>query len=334
MDVYEQDAELRLLSSLLSRLEHRTMIDVGAELGAVTEHILEAGAEAVHALDPHPDNAGALRARFGDDPRLTVHECAVSDDDGRGELNVSSDAQGTTLPFGHTLLARKDTDEITWRTTLPVTRRSLQSLVAGGEIPASVGILKIDTEGHDLAVVQGMGTLHAEVVMVEHWSDLPNGLGACPWTAEEMLATLGTRGFDHFAFIIHRGEFVTLKWDDATVERGAMGNLIFLHDSVLDRLLPTVLECAGWCAEQAVSVGQMYMDAAGERLSTVEELKQTTTDRMALIEMLKQAAGDRLTLIHELEQVAQERLAALERTAGELASRNAELEATRQQIPG
>ena len=48
MDVYEQDAELRLLSSLLSSLEHRTMIDVGAELGAVAEHILEAHILAEH----------------------------------------------------------------------------------------------------------------------------------------------------------------------------------------------------------------------------------------------------------------------------------------------
>jgi FkbM family methyltransferase len=334
VDVYQQDAEVRLLGNLLGSLERRTMVDVGAELGTLAMQMLLAGIESVHALDPHPDNARAMRARFGADGRVTVYEYAVSDADGEGELHVSSDADGTTLPFGHTLLERHDTDEIAWRETMPVTLRSLQSLVDGGEIPASVGILKIDTEGHDLAVVRGMGTLQADVVMVEHWTDLPNGLGACPWTTEEMLAALRPRGFNHFAFIVHRGEFVTLKWNDAAVEPQAMGNLIFLHDSAVDRMLPAVLECAGWCAEQTLSVGQMYMQAAGERLAMVEALEQTASDRLALIDTLKQTASDRLALIHALETTAQERLAALEGTTEQLRSRTAELEALKQQIPG
>jgi len=114
MDVYEQDAELRLLTGLLQRLESRRMIDVGAELGAVSEQLLSAGVEILHAFDPHPDNANALRARFADDHRVTVHEYALGDGEGSGELHVSSSPDGTVLPFGHTLLERADTAEIAW----------------------------------------------------------------------------------------------------------------------------------------------------------------------------------------------------------------------------
>jgi FkbM family methyltransferase len=305
MDLYGQDAELHLLSRLVERLDRRTMIDVGAERGSMADGMLRAGVEDLHALDADPTNAGALRARFADDGRVTVRECAVSDQDGHAELHLSSDPDGSPLPFGHTLLKRDDTDEIAWRQTVTVTRRSLGSLLDAGEIPGRVGILKIDTEGHDLAVVRGMGALQADVVMVEHWTDLPHGLGPCPWTVQDMLAELRPRGLGHFAFVVHRGEFVTLKWDDAEVERGFMGNLIFLHERVLATLMPEILDVGGQLAEQAVHVGQGYVRAAAERLA----------------------------LVNELKTAADARLEALETTTARLKDQSAELEALRSQSP-
>lgn len=299
MELYGQDAEIGLLSSLVGHLGERSMIDVGAERGALADGMLRAGVRELHAFDPHPDNASALRARFDSDDRVTVHECAVSDEDGLGELHVSSTPGGGLLPYGHTLLERVGTDEIVWGETLTVTRRSLASMVASAEIPRRVGILKIDTEGHDLAVVRGMGTLESDVVMVEHWTDLPASLGVCPWGTEEMLAALRPRGFVHFAFIVHRGEFVTLQWDDADVERGAMGNLVFLHDRLLEKVLPELLDCAGSLAVQAVRVGQAYMRAAAERSALVDGLKQAADERLALVEELHEVAAERLQALQD-----------------------------------
>jgi FkbM family methyltransferase len=313
MDLYGQDAELRLLSKLLPGLGSRTMIDVGAERGSMAEQMLRAGVEDLYAFDPHPDNASALRTQFASNPRVRVYEHALSDGDGSGELHISSSPDGRPVSFGHTLLERDDTHEIAWRKTLPVKRRSLGSLINAAEIPSSIGILKIDTEGHDLAVVRGMGALEAEIVMVEHWTNLPNSLGACPWTTQEMVAALHAHGFTNYAFIVHRGEFVSFRWNNGDVERGAMGNLVFLHDRVLQRLLPALLDFAGWLAEPTVSLGQRYMRAAAERLALVDELKQ--------------AADDRLALVHELEREANSRLNALEITTAELKKRSAEVDA-------
>jgi FkbM family methyltransferase len=285
MDLYGQDAELHLLGGLVAGLDHRTMIDVGAERGSMAEGMLRAGVESLYALDAASTNASALRKRFAGDARVTVHECAVSDEDGYAELHLSTDPDGSPLSFGHTLLECADTDEIAWGQTVTVARRSLRSMIEAGEVPNRTGILKIDTEGHDLAVVRGMGPLQSDVVMVEHWTDLPHGLGPCPWTVEEMLAELGPRGFSHFAFVVHRGEFVTLKWDDAEVERGAMGNLIFLHERVIVALMPAILDVAGRLAEQAVHVGQMYARAATERLGLVDELKEAADARLEALEI-------------------------------------------------
>jgi FkbM family methyltransferase len=315
VDLYNQDAELALLSKIVTRLKHRSAIDVGAERGGISAGMLQAGLDNLFAFEPHPTNADALRARFADDERVTVHECAVSDSDGDGELRVSTRPGGGTLRFGHTLLKPLDTPEIAWTDSVTVTRRSLQSLLDAGELPERVGILKIDTEGHDLAVVQGMGSLKADIVMVEHWTDLPQGLGRCPWTTREMVQALGPHGFAHFAFFVHRDDLVTLKWDDGDVERGAMGNLVFIHDYVLSNVLPDLLECCATLAERTVAVAQDYRAVASDRLTIIHDLEKV--------------AGDRLKLVHELEETAEARLHNLEVTTEQLRKRNTELDELR-----
>jgi FkbM family methyltransferase len=323
--LYGQEPEVRLLSTLLARLEHRSVIDVGAERGDVADELLRAGAQELYAFDPHPDNARSLRARFQADPRVHVGECAVSDSDGAAELHVSIGPDGERLPYGHTLLERPNTDEIAWRDTLTVNRRSLGSLIESGEAPAQTGILKVDTEGHDLAVILGIGSLQADIVMVEHWEDLTHGLGRCPWMLDDLLAALRPRGFSHFAFIVHRAEFVTLKWDDGAVESDAMGNLVFIHDRVLARVMPDVLECAGELAELAVRVGDGYRRAAADRLELLEELKHTAEERLALIDELTETAEERLQAVQTLGTQLGERDAELREREAELREREAEL---------
>jgi FkbM family methyltransferase len=272
VDLYGQEPEARLLGAFLKRLDRRSAIDVGAEHGGFVEAMLLAGAEEVHAIEPDPENAAFIRQRFRADGRVTVLEYAISDADGPLELHRSVDAAGHPLPFGHTLLARPDTDEIAWPESVGVRGRSLASLIEAGELPSRVGILKVDTEGNDLAVVAGMGGLECDVVMVEHWRELPHSLGTCPWSAEEMTSALARRGFPRFAFVEHRGEFVILKWGDATVAEGCMGNLVFMHERVVERLLLALLECACELADRAVHVGEMYATAAAERLVVIEQL--------------------------------------------------------------
>ena len=273
--LYGQEPETWLLGAYLTRLDHRSVIDVGAERGAFADEMVRAGSEVVHVIEPEPENAAFLRQRFSDHVGITVHEFAVSNADGQLELHMSVNPDGAQATFGHTVLKRPDTDEIAWQRSVPVTARSLASLLDTGEIPARVGILKVDTEGHDFAVVSGMGDLEPDVVMVEHWTDLPHSLGPCPWSAEDMLSELRPRGFSHFAFIVHREEFVILQWDDGEVPRGHMGNLVFLHARVLERLLPATLELASSLAKSAVEVGEMYAGAAKDRLAVINELERS-----------------------------------------------------------
>jgi FkbM family methyltransferase len=301
VDLYGQEPEALLLRSFVSQLDNRTIIDVGAERGAFAEQMIDGGAAEIHVIEPEPENAKQLRELFRDVPSVIVHEYAISDADGPLELRRSSAPSGEAVTFGHTLLERPNTDEIAWQDSVAVTGRSLASLVASGELPPRVGILKIDTEGHDFAVIDGMGDLQADVVMVEHWSDLPHSLGRCPWTGDEMVSALTRRGFSHYAFLSHHGEFVVLQWDDATVEAGHMGNIVFLHDRAVSRLLPDVLECASSLAVNAVGLGEREAVAARERLAVIEELERERQMLERERQIQATAAAERLALIEELE---------------------------------
>lgn len=302
MDLYRQEVEARLLAACLGRLEERSAVDVGAERGSLVAELLAAGSPSVHAIEPDADNVAHLRASFGDDPRVTIHAYAVGREDGELGLHKAIDSSGAPVPFGHTVLELPDADEIAWRETVAVPARSLASLVASGELPRRVGIVKIDTEGHDRAVVAGMGELECDVVMVEHWTDLPRSLGRCPWSAEEMTAALRTRGFSNFAFVTHHGELVLVQWNDAHVATGHMGNLVFLHDRVVERLLPVVIDCATSVAvatiERLERERDDYAHAAMERLEVIEKLAlerdeyaTAARERLEVIERLATQQG-------------------------------------------
>jgi FkbM family methyltransferase len=292
-ELYGQGEEVRLLAALVPHLESRSLIDVGAERGSFAQAMLESGIERLYAFEPEPENVTELRARFADDRRVVVTSYALSNRDGPRELRRSRDPSGSRITFGHTLLERPDAEEVAWGEPLPVEARTLGSLLRSGDIPPHVGILKVDTEGHDLAVLEGMGELDCDVVMVEHWLDLPKSLGPCPWRAEQIEAALAPRGFAHFAFVNHHAEFVILKWDDHEVEPGHMGNLVFLHDRLLPQAALDVLDSATRMAVAAVEVGEMFTRTAHKRLAMIEDLR-AAHERPAVMEDLQRSLGGRV----------------------------------------
>jgi len=275
MDLYWQEPELQLLTSLLTRTADKAVIDVGGERGAFAEELLRAGGGVVHVVEPEPSNAEFLRTRFLQDRRVVVHEYAITEADTPLVLYKSMRPSGEPLTYGHTVLSRPDTDEIAWGEAIPVAGRSLASLDAAGELPGRVGILKIETEGNDFAAISGMGPLECDVVMVEHWTDLPHSLGVCPWSVDEMLAALLPRGFSHFASIVHRGETALIRWDEPSVPRGQFGNLVFIHDRLVQHVWPLVFKCASACAAGAI-----------EQLE--EHLREVEADREARLEVIHQ----------------------------------------------
>lgn len=134
-------------AEILWRLSNSQLlaIDAGANIGVMTSLLAQRAAE-VWAFEPHPTVAARLRGNINKLPdpsgltQCTVFEMALSDCDGKALLALPSEfAQNQGL-------ARIDPTG-----SIEVVTRRLDSLLNGRE----VGVLKLDVEGHELAVMQG-----------------------------------------------------------------------------------------------------------------------------------------------------------------------------------
>jgi FkbM family methyltransferase len=118
---------------------------------------------------------------------------------------------------------------------LTVQCRSLESLLADGVISSKIGILKTDTEGNDLRVLQGLGELRPQVVICEFFTDgLYQGWkDGHPLTLIEYLQKLGYA--DYMAFS-RAGDLKKIKINPTDFEKKEWGNLLFFHKSIAEKL--------------------------------------------------------------------------------------------------
>lgn len=131
-------------------VEEPVVFDVGARFGEWTESLLrQPGTEpTVHAFEPSSWSfQQASDALAG---RAIVHKIALSSERGYADLNVVHDGAGTNslVRFGDT--GRLGVEHPTERVEI-----STVSAVAEAEGISRITLLKIDAEGHDLAVIQG-----------------------------------------------------------------------------------------------------------------------------------------------------------------------------------
>ena len=98
-----------------------------------------------------------------------------------------------------------------------------------------VGVLKIDTEGHDLAVLQGASQLVCDVISVEFWGDA-HALGKSPSPVTDMVELLRARGYEFYIGLCHDGDAtVPLYSSLLEIRADSWGNLFFFRNADLYR---------------------------------------------------------------------------------------------------
>ncbi|WP_162913372.1 FkbM family methyltransferase [Rhodospirillaceae bacterium SYSU D60014] len=233
------EAELRLLPALCDR--DRISVDVGSGFG-VYAAIMLLYSRQVLAFEPDPRRYRLLRGSFA--PAVAVKNCALSDRAGSAALRVP-------VVAGRAFVGRASIEPENGfgghrrAAAVAVETRTLDSFALG-----AVGLIKIDVEGHELAVLRGAReTLvrHRPNLIIEserrHHPDCPDRMFA-------VLASLGYRGF----FLLDRRLVAVDGFDRRKHQQpGSVGwcgkspaglyinNFIFVHEQAdLDRLKATL----------------------------------------------------------------------------------------------
>ncbi len=144
LNVYEAlrhgEPELHTLPALCN--PGRTSLDVGASRGIYASRMQDYSLR-VLAFEPQPYYADFVRKAL---PRVEVMECAVSDAEADAVLNVPTEVNDAGMAY----IGSRTQPPV--NATLQITVRSLtiDSLKLSG-----IGFIKIDVEGHELAVLRG-----------------------------------------------------------------------------------------------------------------------------------------------------------------------------------
>jgi FkbM family methyltransferase len=127
------------------------LFDVGAHLGDTIAEMraLKPLAE-IYAFEPFPEFNSRLRQRYSNDEKVSVHEIALSDHSGEASLITSNLNLSLTGPLKASGEDNVDSIVVPVRTLDDISR----------ELGVShISLLKIDAEGHDLAILKGASAL-------------------------------------------------------------------------------------------------------------------------------------------------------------------------------
>jgi FkbM family methyltransferase len=144
--------ERRFLTRFLEQYPNALVLDVGANAGQYSELVRELGpSTAVHAFEPHPVSFEEL-ARVAARICVTAHPIALGEARGEIEIFDYTDEAGSQ----HASVYREVIEDVHRRPSAAWKVRCETLDTVAGELGLiKIGLLKIDTEGHELAVLRG-----------------------------------------------------------------------------------------------------------------------------------------------------------------------------------
>jgi FkbM family methyltransferase len=225
-----QSKENRLFSFLSGRIRCKHMIDVGAHHGSVLEPFLLAGWK-VDAFEPVKENRDALMRKFGSAPNLRVFEEALSNSSGVKELHLALNKDGTLHEFYHSFEELPEDDFHRKGPVRHVKATTLDDLVTEGQLDSQVGLLKIDTEGHDLKVLEAASKLDCSVISVEFWNE-GHPLGRSPSPPDQIVELLIERGYRYYVVVAHEPAGDSFYYSSARFSAGSWGNIFFFQTNL------------------------------------------------------------------------------------------------------
>jgi FkbM family methyltransferase len=162
--LYPAEADMRIIASGLLP-PNSVSVDVGCNVGLYASILVRCTARTI-AFEPHPRNAAYLRKLKI--RRCEIVEAAVSDAPGRQVLRVPVEADLEMHALGAISGSEvNDPSAAQYDVQVVTLDASLPPRLSAGE---RIGFIKIDVEGHELAVLRGAGNIigeHKPILLVE-----------------------------------------------------------------------------------------------------------------------------------------------------------------------
>lgn len=207
--------DVRRLAAARGRLIE-TIFDVGAHYGEMRRELRQEFPEAqIHSFEPHPESFRQLAATA--DSRDGLHQLALSDRTARLPLHVyGANAAGSEMD------SLEPNAGFALRTDFPVRTievecTTLDSFCARQGIER-IDLLKIDAEGHDLAVMKGaLGMLSAGKIgfVYAEFNDLLDRQGVAGGSLMPMAQLLAPRSYRYVTTYTDRVEPAPPLWVSA-----------------------------------------------------------------------------------------------------------------------
>jgi FkbM family methyltransferase len=266
-----QDTELRLIQMLVPHLTHQNFVDVGAEKGVFASIMLELGLAGI-LFEPMPKHLTVLQKLVdGYQGNAKLYTCAITAVDGTQQFHVATDASGQELDYYHSLQKAEAPGVFSHSKAFEVECRSLQSLVMEEKLPAAIGVLKTDTEGNDLNVLRGLGTLRPELVICEYFME---GMysGWNEGFPQQIIEYMHTLGYQNFLITKRVGALEFLELNTRAYHEKQWGNLLFFREDFFLK------------AKEAIAV--FLLENEKKIVNKIQELDKTCAERLDVINLL------------------------------------------------
>lgn len=133
------------------------VVDVGAAHGSASSRFIRAGARAI-LIEPHPIRAQKLSSEFKGNQNVSVLQLGISNDH-EGEMTLYD----SDVSWGISSIKN-------WHESHFPAHKIQVKRLSDIHLPKKISFLKIDTEGHDLSVIESLNWKEhqVEVVMAEY----------------------------------------------------------------------------------------------------------------------------------------------------------------------
>lgn len=263
-----QDAEINFICKLAGHLVTKSFVDIGAEKGSIASAMFSCGLSGV-MFEPLPKHFKALQAMAHENGGR-VYPWAIAEADDTRKFFVASDEHGVELDHFHSLERLDHDPRFQHGQAFDVACRSLSSLMSDGVLTTTPGVLKVDTEGRDLAVLQGMGAMRPELVICEFFTE---GLYDGWHAAEPRLAIEHMRGLGYERYVAFKrveGFEQCVMGPCAFLPR-QWGNLFFFSDTLFKQAKETITTFLADCERNLVD---HWTKVAADRVAKEQVIRQ------------------------------------------------------------